>query len=234
MFFRSAREDIEQACLDGRLNCRPDGHGLVPPFELRWTRAYVQELFTLLKMTLAPKPHLAGPLPERYEVDANFGRIVQFVTLTSNFDTSIQAGGTSSVERYLNPLAKWRDNLGDWYHTVTPWLIIFAVGAFVFRVFRWDKVRPNALSLVIAIFMLYTSMRIAALAYPAVFFGHFDNRLVYSTHSLLLLTALLAIADAALAMRAVATKNKDINPGSADSRAGFVRADVNGKVYEAK
>jgi hypothetical protein len=212
-FFRAAREDIERACRDGTLKCRPNGTGLVPPFELRWTRAYLQELFTLLSMTAIPNPHLAGPLPDRYEVDANFGRIFQFVTLTHNFDTEVQSTGhTTPIARYANPLASWRGTLGDIYHAVTPWLALLVVAAFAVRVSRWRKVPPDPLSMVLAIVVSYTLIRIAALAYPAVYFGHFDNRIVYSTHSLLLLTALFVLTDAANAMRAARRQGERVKP----------------------
>src|SRR5512143_1663892 len=49
-FFRQARLDIERACGDGRLTCRDKGQGLMPRFELRWTRAYLKELRALVEM----------------------------------------------------------------------------------------------------------------------------------------------------------------------------------------
>ncbi|MGH8222557.1 MAG: hypothetical protein ACREQZ_06250, partial [Woeseiaceae bacterium] len=57
-YFRRVREGIEQACAQGSLRCTPAGEGLVPPMELRWTRALVGEWFRLARTTLAPDPHL--------------------------------------------------------------------------------------------------------------------------------------------------------------------------------
>ena len=88
---------------------------------------------------------------------------------------------------------------------------VTVVTAFVVRISRWHKIPPDPVSMVIAIFLAYTMMRIAALAYPAVYFGHFDNRLVYATHSLLLLTALFVLADAVNAVRAARRRGKPVN-----------------------
>ncbi len=201
-FFRAAREDVERACREGRIKCHPNGSRLLPPFEPRWTRAYVQEFFTLLAMTTVPHPHLAGTPPERYEVDANFGRVFQFVTMTHDFDTQVHAkGGTAAVARYASPVAGWRPTIGDIYRVLALGLVLLTVAAFAVRVSLWRRIPPDPLSMMVAIFMGYTLIRLAALAYASVYFGHFDNRLVYSTHSVILLICLLVIADAVSAVR---------------------------------
>ncbi len=174
----------------------PNGTGLLPPFELRWTRAYLQELSTLLAMTATPHPHLLETPPVRYEVDANFGRVFQFVTMTHDFDTEAQKGVRPAVARYVSPLAGSRATLGAAYYVLSFAFVLLAVGALALRIGLWGKVPPDAFSLMMAIFAVYTLVRLAALAYAAVYFGHFDNRLVYSTHSVLLLTGLLVMSEA--------------------------------------
>ena len=211
-FFRAARDDVARACGEGRLKCRPSGKGLLPPFELRWTRAYIQELFALLAMTAAAHPRWTEVHPERYEVDANFGRMFQFVTMTHDFDTQVHATGvTAAVPRYESSLASWRSIISGIYRVLAPGLVLLTVAAFAVRVALWRRIAPSALSLTAAIFMGYTLLRIAALSYVAVFLGHFDYRLVYSTHSFILLIGLFVMADAVTAARAA--KDRGIGNG---------------------
>lgn len=202
IFFRAVREDIERACSEGRLKCNPNGSGLLPPFELRWTRAYIQELFTLLAMTAAPDPHLQVTGPERYKVDANFGRIFQIVTMTHDLHNEVRIdGNTASEPRKSTPLASWRSMIGDIYSVVVPILVSLTVAGFAVRLSLWRTFQPDPLSMMAAIFMGYLSIRLAALAYAAVFFGHYDDRLVFSTHSFMLLIGLFVLADAVRAVR---------------------------------
>jgi hypothetical protein len=208
-FFRSARIDIERACAERRLKCRVNGSGLVPPFELRWTRAYLQELLTLLAMTAAPKPHFSEQ-PARFDGDAAFSRIFQYVTLTSQSDVQNQAASKSLQTQSDNLRATCRRALGSIYQAIIPWFVFLVLIAFVVRVSRWHEMPPNLLALVISLFMAYALVRIVLLAYPSVFFGHFDNRLVFSTHSMLLLAGLFLLKDAVDILRAN-DKPRDIN-----------------------
>ena len=212
-FFRAARQDIERACAEGRLKCHPKGHGLLPPFELRWTRAYMQELFALISMTTAPRPDFVLPaaprsdsvetVPGHYAVDASFGRIFQFVTMTHDFDTEAHAMGTAAaVPRYASPLASWRSTIGDVYKLLAPAIVLLTVAAFAVRLVLWRKLLPSALTLTAAIFVGYALLRIAALSYVGVYLGGVVDRHVYSTHSFILLIGLFVMADAVNAVRA--------------------------------
>jgi len=170
---------------------------LLPPFELKWTRAYVQEFLTLLGMTAAPHPHLAGEPAASYAVDVNFGRMVQFVTMTHDFDTALQiTGDKSAVPRYTSPLASSRHAIGNVYRFLAPVLTLLVAAGFALRLSLWRKVPPDPLALIIAVFIGYTLLRLSALAYAAVYFGHFDERLTYATHSFLLLIGPFVIHDA--------------------------------------
>jgi hypothetical protein len=212
-FFRAARQDIERACAEGRLKCHPNGQGLLPPFELRWTRAYMQELFALFSMTIRPRPDFLLPgapssdsmetVPGRYTVDANFGRTFQFVTMTHDFDTEVQAKGVAAtVPRYANPLASWRSAIRDIYGFMAPVIVLLTVAAFAVRLVLWRRVLPGALSLTAAIFVGYALIRVAALSYASVYLGQFDSRIMFSTHSFMLLFGFFVMADAVNAVRA--------------------------------
>ena len=212
-FFRAARQEIERACAESRLKCRPNGQGLLPPFEMRWTRAYMQELFALFSLTAAPRPDFvmaAAPgsvakaaHPGRYEVDAKFGRMFQFVTMTHDFDTEMQAMRVvADVPRYTNPLAGWRSAIRDIYGFLAPAIVLLTVAAFAVRLVLWRRIAPGALTLTAAIFASYVLIRMAALSYVGVYLGGVVDRHVYSTHSLVLLLGLFVMADAVNVARA--------------------------------
>ena len=212
-FFRAARQDIERACAEGRLKCHPNGQGLLQPFEMRWTRAYLQEFLALLPLTAAPRPDFvmaAAPgaeatevHPGRYLVEPDFGRMFQIVTMTHDFDTELQAkGGVSAVQPYANPLAGWRATIGDIYRFLAPVIVFLSVVAFFIRLVLWRRVAPGALTLTAAIFSGCVLIRMAALACVGGFLGGVVGRRLYSTHSLILLLGLFVIADAVNAARA--------------------------------
>jgi hypothetical protein len=202
-FFRAAREDIERACGEGRLKCHPNGSKFLPPFELRWTRAYLQELFTLLALTAAPNPYLQENRPQRYSVDADVGRIFQFVTVTDDFDTEVHARGIAAkAPRYESPLASWRSTIGNIYLVLAPLVVLLAAAALALRLAFWARAPLDTFSVLATIFAGYLLIRIAALSYAAVYLGHFDSRMVFSTHSFILLIGLFVMADAMKAVRA--------------------------------
>jgi hypothetical protein len=200
-FFRAAREDIERACAEGTLKCSPRGDALLPPFELRWTRAYVQELLSLFAMTAAPDPGLLETRPKRYDVDPNFGRMVQFVTMTKDFNSELQAKEAAAAPRYANPLAAWRETIGGIYRFLSPAIVLLAAAAFAARLASWQRSPPGALSLVAAIFVGYAVVRLVVLAYVSVYLGRFDDRILYATHSFILLISFFLADDAMNTLR---------------------------------
>jgi hypothetical protein len=86
-YFYEARTAIDTACRDGRLTCREDGKGLLPPFHLKWTSAFFQELKGIMVMTFNPAVSVVAPPPPVYDVSVDYGRMYQFVTMTHNFDS---------------------------------------------------------------------------------------------------------------------------------------------------
>jgi hypothetical protein len=112
-YFRNVRLDIEMACKDGRLQCKDKGTGLIPPFELRWTRAYVQECLGIMKMIMQPDIRVPGQPPSTYPVDANYGRMYQEVTMTHHYDTLLQASNQDEA---------WKSYSQDLYLSLKYWL----------------------------------------------------------------------------------------------------------------
>lgn len=89
-YFHRARIEIERACADGRLVCRDKGHGLLPPMELRWTRAYLQEGAGILRMMYTPGFGVTEQPPLTYPVGVDYGRMYQTVTMSHHYDTQLQ------------------------------------------------------------------------------------------------------------------------------------------------
>jgi hypothetical protein len=116
-YFHEAQTAIDAACRDGRLTCREDGRGLLPPFHLKWSGAFFQELKGILVMTFTPVfgpgMSIAAPPPPAYGVSVDYGRMFQFVTMTHNFDSLLQ-------EKEKN--AGWKDKPENDYLSLRYWL----------------------------------------------------------------------------------------------------------------
>jgi hypothetical protein len=111
-YFHEARTAIDAACRDGRLVCHEDGKSLLPPFHLKWSSAFLQELKGILVMTFSPRIGVAVPPPPTYGVSVDYGRMYQFVTMTYNFDSLLQAkednaGWKGVPEKYYLSLRYW-------------------------------------------------------------------------------------------------------------------------------
>jgi hypothetical protein len=112
-YFHEARTAIDTACREGRLTCREDGSGLLPPFHLKWSSAFLQELKGILVMTFRPGMGVVAPPPLAYGVSVDYGRMYQFVTMTHNFDSLLQAKEDN---------AGWKDKPEKYYLSLRYWL----------------------------------------------------------------------------------------------------------------
>lgn len=111
-FFRKIRSRIEEGCRRGAFECRPYGNGLLPPFEMRWTRAFVEEWKYLMGLTfLAPRSTFQA-MPRAFSLFPDFGRMHQVVTMTHHFD-SLDATAENwkglDLQKYLR-LKYWLEN----------------------------------------------------------------------------------------------------------------------------
>ena len=111
-YFHETSTAIDAACREGRLVCHEDGRGLLPPFHLKWSSAFFQELKGILVMTFRPGMGVVTPPPPAYGVDVDYGRMYQFVTMTHNFDSLLQAqegntGWKDKPEKYYSSLRYW-------------------------------------------------------------------------------------------------------------------------------
>ena len=112
-YFRNARLDIEKACQDGRLQCRNRGNGLLPTFELRWTRAYLREWMGIIRMIIQPGFQMPAQPPSTYPLDVEYGRMYQMVTMTHHYDTFLQESNQDEA---------WKNYSRDLYLSLRYWL----------------------------------------------------------------------------------------------------------------
>lgn len=202
-YYRRAREDIERACAQGRLQCTSKGSGMVPPMELRWTKAYMVEGWRLLKWSVAPDISRIGAPPVVYDVPLELGRMYQVVTMADHYDTQLQAGfgAPAATRQYASPLASLRDSLVAPYRLLTVLLIIVAFLILLVRLWAPDRYTPGPLALMVMVFGVYTLFRLAVLSYVGVYMGQFSPRMVFSTNALAVVLALPFLQDAWRSMR---------------------------------
>jgi hypothetical protein len=189
-YFRRIREDIEEACRTGRLVCRYKGNGLIPPFELRWTRAYLHELKRLAEMFLMPRLSVSADPSVDLDVSMELANIFRVVTMTDN---QLRPNQQSS---FVNPIASWRGNITVAYRPLALVLMLLSVPAlaYIWTKTSWREAGPFLW--VTTVFAALTSVRIAALAYGAVFFGPFTSRLAFSTYAVAVMLAPLILIEA--------------------------------------
>jgi hypothetical protein len=110
-YFRKVRLGVERACQEGRLKCRDKGHGMFPPFELRWTNAFLQEMAGVLNMITKPSLSAAGMPPPTYDVEPELGRAYQMVTMSHRYDSELQGNK-----------GEWKSKPKDIYFSLKYWL----------------------------------------------------------------------------------------------------------------
>jgi hypothetical protein len=72
-YFRSVRMAIEKACAERRLVCREAGQKLLPPMELRWTRAYMRLLW-FFRLLLRPDAAVGRQSADLFHISVDLGR----------------------------------------------------------------------------------------------------------------------------------------------------------------
>ena len=184
-YFRTVREDIATACASGRLACVPKGGGLIPPFELRWTRSFVQETGRLAQMLAWPE-HSVRQIPTS----------VHGPKLNALF-ADVTGGAVKAAPASL-PAAE--DEPGFWpifrsaYGLAAVALIAGALGACLLCAWTRVDLPRGALTVSIGAFAAYIVVRLGALSYIAITMGRYDPRMVMSSHILLVFVAPCIIA----------------------------------------
>lgn len=223
-YYREIRTGIETACAAGRLRCRPQGTGVIRPFELRWTRAYVDALGGLVSMALFPQVTLVTVPPARFNVPVELGRMYQAVLMVDYFDALRETTYADTGGRLLgSPLAGLRSTLHGAYRVAGGVVIALS---WIALAYCWLVVAPARVSGALrlaTIFHLYAFVRLMALAYVATFLGPFDSRMVMSTYVISLFMAIPLLAEAwrVRRERAAATRGRiDVATASGVPRPG--------------
>ncbi|PHM21775.1 MAG: hypothetical protein CK604_05280 [Curvibacter sp. PD_MW3] len=195
-YFKRIREQIEALCADGHLNCQDKGLGMIPPMELRWSRAFLQEFTRLLGMLVFPSVELLTEDTQSVGAARSLVEMYQQVTLS---DIPNPDGSAVNAARNWWPVAsellRWRGNLALCNAIVLVAVIVGASAALVWRWGMYPGVPVTPLFVLCVIFWAYSLARLLALAYVAVFIGPFESRMVFSTYTALSLLSLLAIAE---------------------------------------
>lgn len=194
-YFAEVRAGIEAACASGRLSCAERGGGLLRPFELRWTRAYVVEFVRLVGMLLMPGTAVVGEPPARFNVSPELGRAFQAVTMTHYYDTRLEHESAQAGSRPLSSsLAGWRAILSGPMQLAALALLLLAGAALLVLGWTRGPAARGLLPVIAAGVALYVLARLAILAYVATFLGLLDPRVMYASHVVLLLYAPLILS----------------------------------------
>ena len=202
-YFEDVRTRIDSACESGTLKCTQKGDGILPPFELRWSRAFLSAFARLAGMTLSPNPNTIAEPPLTYNVSLALGRVFQAITMTSGFDSAAQTSVTDSPERapYTSPLSSWRVPLSHWLRVLGAVLIVGGIIAVVIRWVWYPNAPETELLWIVTLFLAFSALRLAALSYVTVFMGPFEPRMVFVTYAGALLCSPIAIAEVFRAAR---------------------------------
>jgi len=196
-YFREVRQDIERACESGSLKCTSRGSALVPPMELRWTRAYVAEAWRLAGMSLWPAPHVIEKPQLIYDVSVELGRKYQAITMTERFDTELQTNFARRVVLpvFISPLSGIKALIVTPYQVGACILMLTALLSFAWRLWTLDGQPLSPLGTVTLVVGLYFLARFLILTYVAVFMGTFESRMMFSTYTVTVLLALPFVHD---------------------------------------
>lgn len=190
-YFRTVREQIERACEELRLACRNTGSGFFPPFELRWTRAFVTEWTALARMLLrpdkAPRTEIASFSSPRLEKEIR-------ALVNEPAPKAAPADFASEAPAQAKDSGTRRFHQGYWTLYSAALMPVMLLG-FLALACMLDADNPanEAVCFLGAITVAYLLIRITALAYIAIYMGRYEPRMVLSPNIFLsLLTPALA------------------------------------------
>lgn len=215
-YFKNARQNIEQACQDGRLKCVPSGSGMFPPLRYEWIPQLGSEMLSILKLIRNPpnsviqesyilpvqqNDSLSGEdaitLGRQYQVAAlnSFDSLYQWKITPPKSDTSLQATKDQvysdlmdNKSLYRSPLLKWRQSVIN-FNWTSMIFVLLGLGATIALVL-FTKLRDfNPVLLVALSFLSMVCVKIFVLGYVSVYMGAPDHRLFYSTHIILMALA---------------------------------------------
>lgn len=194
-YYRHIRLEIERACHEGRLHCRPTGTGMFPPFELRWTRAFVHEGRKAMGMMWHP-PFTDPGFPQDAPVDDQTAKLYKAITMTP-YDAPLPTiiggsnnGVTAKTNPYQSPLNGMKYAV-EWCFSAFGGLTLIAGLTGFLYLLLIARHRDSRILLGIAgIATFYALIRLLALAYVSIYMGFLDPRMYFSTYVVAMLLAL--------------------------------------------
>jgi hypothetical protein len=190
-FFKKMREDIEFLCLSGKLECESRGSSILPPMELRWSRAYFQEFRTLIMMLIFPKVDIVIDNSNAWNASADLVNMYHEVTMMPK-DKQLEID--RSEESYIESLIPMSRQILAFFGGIFSALLI--TGGTIALLWTWvmyPNIKATSLYYFFCIIWIYSIIRISALAYVAVFLGPFDTRIIFSTYTALTLLSPFAL-----------------------------------------
>jgi hypothetical protein len=202
-YFQQIREAIEAACAQRRMHCAPKGDSLVPPMELRWSRAWFTEVSRIATMILLPRPEVGMSRHTAVGMPSELARELMAVTLSTHH---VRIPSTNGLyENSENPVDSLQSRL-EAIITLpvrygTALLITLAIVLGLYRActgppHSWSAIEVSALVL-----GGYLLIRLAILGWVAVFMGPLDYRIALSSHILCVAFALPILAQQAILRR---------------------------------
>ena len=191
-YFKSIRNQIEALCASGELRCRPNGDGILPPMQLRWFRAYLQSLAVLIKRATYPAVSVITSDDMPVNAAQSLVEIYQQVTMThvtQNPKPDDSPGEISKLQ------SQWRTIVALFVFHFNGLIILLGSTALVWRLVMYPGIKVGPLSIICMVFWIYSLVRLLALAYVSVFFGPFEPRMVFSTHTGLGVLSIFSIWD---------------------------------------
>ncbi|HRK09312.1 MAG TPA: hypothetical protein PLZ57_16205 [Pseudobdellovibrionaceae bacterium] len=189
-YFRFLREKIEALCIDGVLNCREQGSGLIRPPSLRWMRPLFVEWLGTWEMTLWPN----AVLPSHFkDVTTDATTVRQFRRVVSSEKSFLELI-SPSLQSTLHPLLT---SLRGWIHQsltrLTSWILVLCLMSLVLVLIFPSRFDSRHLKLFAVFWFGFYFARNWALAHVSVTMGALDHRLYFGPH-LLLIAALWGLS----------------------------------------
>ena len=184
-YFRAVREDVEKACADGRLRCEASGSGLIPPPELRWTRAFARELARIGGM-LFPSGFTA--IVDDAAPSATGTAVARtFAAVTMSDRLPLIGNGVSPDRERIFREARGLVALA--YSAAANLVVALSFAALAVALWRGFAGRQPLAAMAIATVLGYVAIRIVALSYVAVYMGHYEPRMVFAVYAAVLFMA---------------------------------------------
>lgn len=179
-YFKSIRNQVEALCTSGELRCLPNGNSILPPMQLRWFRAYLQNLGMLIEMAFYPSVEVISSDDMSINAASSLVEIYQQVTMTSVTHNPKLNNVPSEINHFQS---QFRTTISSLIFHINGLVIFLGSIALIWRLVMYPNIKFGPLYTICAAFWIYSFVRLLALAYVALFFGPFEPRMIFSTYT---------------------------------------------------